>query len=202
MRSHAQIAEPGLETIEDVMEDARPSCLGEELGAKADERSGRDEVLEARPTGAVVHHLQEASLAHGHELGDDPEVVLRHVDRDLLDRFVQLAVDDPGDHLGLPDRHLETLPPQHLDEHRQLELPAALDLPGVGSLRREDTQGDVSDELGVETVLEQPSGELLPVPSGQRRGVDADGHRQAGFVHGEHRQRPRIFGHPPMSRRS
>ena len=75
--------------------------------------------------------------------------------------LVELAVDDPGDHLRLADGELEALPPHDLDEDRELQLAAALDLPGVRSLGRQHPDRDVADQLGVEPALHQPGGELL-----------------------------------------
>ena len=100
-------------------------------------------------------------LRSAEQLGDDAEVVLGHVDGQPLDRLVQLAVDLPGDDLRLADGELEALAPHHLDQDRQLQLAAALDLPGVGTLGRADPDRDVADQLLLEPVLHQPGGELL-----------------------------------------
>ena len=82
---------------------------------------------------------------------------------DALDRLVHLAVDLARDDLGLADGELEALAPHRLDEHRELELAAALHLPRVGTLGREHAQRHVADELGVEPVLHQARGELVAV---------------------------------------
>ena len=107
---------------------------------------------------------------------------------------MHLAVDDPGDDLRLADGQLEALAAHDLDEDRQLQLAAALDLPGVGALGGQHADRDVADQLGVEAALHQPRGELLAALAGQRRGVDADRHRDAGLVDGDDRQRPRVLG--------
>ena len=109
--------------------------------------AGRDEVVHAHPAGPVVDHLLHAALAQGEQLGDDADVVLGDVDRQALDRLVELAVDLAGEHLGLADGQLEALAAHHLDEHGQLQLAAALDLPGVGPLGVADAQRDVADQL-------------------------------------------------------
>ena len=105
------------------------------------------EVLEPHPAGAVVDHLLHAALAQRQHLGDDAEEVLGHVDRQPLDRLVQLAVDLARDHLRLADRQLEALAAHRLDEHRELQLAAALDLPGVGPLGVEHADRHVADQL-------------------------------------------------------
>ena len=88
-----------------------------------------------------------AALAQREQLRDDADVVLGHVDREALDRLVPLAVDLARDDLGLADGQLEALAAHQLDEHRELELAAALHLPGVGPLGRADAERDVADEL-------------------------------------------------------
>ena len=158
-------------------------------------------VLQPDPAGAVVDHLLHAALAQGHELGDDAEVVLGDVDRQPLDRLVDLAVDIAGHDLRLADRELEALAPHHLDQDGQLQLAAALHLPGVRPLGRQHPDRDVADELGVEPVLHQPGGELLAALTGQRRGVDADRHRDGRLVDGDQRAADRGRPGRPASRR-
>ena len=64
------------------------------------------------------------------------EVLLGRVDRQPLDRLVQLAVDLAGDHLRLADGQLVALAAHLLDQDRQRQLAAALHLPGVRALGR------------------------------------------------------------------
>ena len=125
----------GSQRLEDVVHDPGAARLGEELGAEADQAARRDEVLHARPAGAVVDHLLHAALAQREQLRDDADVLLGDVDRDALDRLVPLAVDLAHEHLGLADRQLESFAPHDLGEHRELELAAALHLPGVRARR-------------------------------------------------------------------
>ena len=148
---------PGLVAVEDVVEDAGAARLGEELGAEADQAAGGDEVLEPHPAGAVVDHLLEAALAEREQLREHADVVLGRVDREPLDRLVHLAVDELRHHLRLADGELEALAAHQLDEHGQLELAAALHLPGVRPLGGEDAERDVADELLVEPALQHAS---------------------------------------------
>ena len=105
------------------MQQAGAARLGEELGAEADQPAGGDEVVHPHPAGAVVDHLLQAALAQGEQLGDDADVLLRHVDREPLDRLVDRAVPAARDDLRLADRELEALAAHQLDEHGELELP-------------------------------------------------------------------------------
>ena len=107
-------------------------------------------------------------MAQGQQLGDHAQVVVGDVDGHPLHGLVDLAVDQPGHHLGLAHGELEALAAHGLDQHGQLELAAALDLPGVGSLGGRDPQRDVADQFGVESPLHQPGRELGAVGARQR----------------------------------
>jgi hypothetical protein len=73
---------------------------------------------------------------------------------------LQRAVDLAGDDLGLAHGELEALAAHHLDQHRQLQLAAALHLPRVGALGLQHADGDVADRARVEAVLDQAGGQL------------------------------------------
>ena len=143
----------------------------------------------------MVGHRLHLALAGGHELGDGAQVLLGDVDGHALDGLVALAVDGAGNHLRLADGQLEALPAHLLHEDRQRQLPAPLNLPGIGPGGGQDPQGHVADELAVQAVLDLAGGDLgaLGAP-GHRRGVDADGHGDGRVVHGDERQRARVLG--------
>ncbi len=183
---------PRLVGLEHVVQEAGAARLGEELGAEADETTRGNEELEAGPPGAVVDDLLHPTLADREELGDGAEELLGHVDGHAVDRLVHLAVDRAGHHGGLADGELEALAAHRLHQHRELELAAALHLPRVGTLAREHAQRHVAHHLGVEAVLHEAGGHLVAVLPGERRGVDADRHREAGVVDVHDRQRARV----------
>ena len=79
---------------------------------------------------------------------------------EALDRLVQLAVDLARHDLRLADGQLEALAAHRLDEHRQLQLAAALHLPGVRPVDRLHADRDVADDLLVEAVLHQAGRQL------------------------------------------
>ena len=101
---------------------------------------------------------------------------------------------DLHDHFRLADRELEALASHRLDEHRELQLAAGLDLPGVGALGGVDADADVADQLGLEPVLDQAGGELGALAAGERRRVDADRHGERRLVDGDDGQRSRVVG--------
>ena len=102
------------------------------------------------------------------------------------------AVDLAREHLGLADRQLEALAAHDLDQHRELQLAAALHLPDLRLGGGADPQGDVADELLLEPGDEGARGHLVALGAGQRRGVDSERHRQRRLVDDAHRQRPRV----------
>ncbi len=161
-RSRAQLTEPRLEALEDVVEDPGAARLGQELGAEADQAARRHDDVHAHPAGAVVDERLRAALAEREELRDDAEVLLGRVDRDALDGLVQDAVDLARDDLRLADGELEALAAHLLDQDRELELAAALHLPGVGRLGREDAERDVADELGAQPASTRLAVTLSP----------------------------------------
>jgi len=62
---------------EHLVQQPRAARLGEELGAEADQRPRRDEILHPHPPGAVVHHLLHAALAQGEELAEVHEALMK-----------------------------------------------------------------------------------------------------------------------------
>ena len=162
-----------------MVQEAGAAGLGEELGAEADQPAGGHQVLHPHPAGGVVDHLLQPSLAQRQQLGDHADVVLGDVDREPLDRLVQLAVDLAGEDARLAGGQLEALAAHHLQQDDQLQLAAALDLPGVGALGVVDADRDVADQLGVEPVADLARGQLAALGAGERRGVDPDARSRA-----------------------
>ena len=106
-------------------------------------------------------------LRSGQQLGDDADVLLGDVDRQPLDRLVERAVDLAGQHLRLAGGQLEALAAHQLEQDDELQLAAAVDLPGVGALGVVDADRDVADQLLVEAVADLARGQLAR-PRGRR----------------------------------
>jgi hypothetical protein len=182
-----------------VVHDAGAAGLGEELGAEPDQAARRDDELQTHPAGAVVDHLLHATLAGAHELRDGAEVLLGDVDGEALDRLVGLAV-DLAQTPRLADGELEALAAHHLDQDGQLQLAAALHLPGVGAvggLTLIDTLPMSSWSSRALTAGGRSAS--CPTAAGQRRGVDADRHRDRRLVDVDQRQRTRVGGSDSVS---
>ena len=193
-RPRAQVAVPRFVPVEHVVQLAGPPRLREELRPEPDQPARGDQVLHADPAGAVVDHVLHAALAEREQLRDDTQVLLGRVDRHSFDGLVELAVDRARHHLRLADRELEPLTAHHLDQHRKLQLAAALHLPTIGAVAGQHADRDVADDLLIQAPLHQPRGELVAVLPGRRRRVDADRHRERGLVDVGQRQRTRVVG--------
>ena len=189
----AHLPGPRLPALEHVVQQAGAAGLGEELGAEADQAARGRQIVEAYPAGRVVDHLLHPALAQGQHLGDDADVILGDVDRQPLDRLAELAVDLAGQHAGLARRQLEALAPHQLEQHDELQLAAAVDLPGVVALRVANADGHVADQLRIEPGADLARRQLGAVAAGERRVVDADDDRQRGLVDRDHGQRARIL---------
>ena len=95
------------------------------------------------------------------QLGDRADVLLGDVDRQALDGLVAFGFDVALEHVRLADGQLEALAAHHLDQHRQLQLAAALDLVGVGPVGGLDAQGDVADQLLIQARLDLARRDLV-----------------------------------------
>ena len=169
----------------------RAARLGEELGTEADEAARRDEEVQPHPAGAVVDHVLHASLAERQHLRHDAQEVLRDVDREPLDRLVQLAVDLARHDLRLSGGQLEPLAAHRLDQHGQLKLAAALDLPGVAPVRVDHGSPRSRPLCSTSPAPGARSG-ACPTARQAAKAVDADGHGKRRLVDRDHGQRARI----------
>ena len=90
------VAVPRRPAVEQRVHDAGAARVGEEARAEADQAARRDGELQPHAARAGVDHLGHLAAAHGEQLRDDADVVLRNVDHQQLDRLVQDAVDRRG----------------------------------------------------------------------------------------------------------
>ena len=176
--------------LADLVQQRRAARVGQQLPAVADQAAGRHDELEPGAPIGIGAHLLQASLAGGHRLLHDADVVGRDVDRDPLVRLLPVALD----HLGARDGQLEPLAPHLLDEDGQLELAASAHLVRVARIGRVDLDRRVAEHLAVEPCLDLAAGQERPVAPGHRRGVDAERHPQRRRIDVEARQRTRVGG--------
>ena len=133
----------------------------------------------------MVNHLLHAALADTEQLDYDTRKFFWHVDRQALHRLMTLAVNHARHNLRLTDGQFETFTTHRFDEHSQLQLAAALDLPRIRALRRCDAKRHVADQLLIKAVLQHRGRQLRPALTSQRRRVDTNRHRQARLVDGK-----------------
>ena len=183
--TRTDLAVPRLKAFQDVVELARAARLRQELGAETNQATSRHDLFDPHPTRTVVNHLLHAALADTEQLDHDTRKFLWHINRQALHRLVALAVNHARHNLRLTDRQFETFTTHRFDEHSQLQLAAALDLPRIRTLRRCDAKRHVANELLIEAVLQHCGRQLGPALARQRRRVDTNRHRQAWLVDGE-----------------
>src|ERR1700694_6200463 len=104
------------------------------------------------------------------------------IDGKSLDRFHPLAVDLLDDGLRARDLELVALSAHSLDEHRQVQLPAATHQETLGCLGVFDMQPEVDIELLVQPRTQLSCGRKLALATGERRRVDAERHPHCRLV--------------------
>ena len=106
------------------------------------------------------HHVLHLALAAAQVLHDHADVLLGHVDDDVLDRLHELVVDALEDDLGARDLELEAFAAHRLDQDAEVQLAAARDLEDVGAVRRLDAQGDVGADLARQALADVAGGDV------------------------------------------
>jgi hypothetical protein len=81
----------------------------------------------------VVVHLLHLGLAHAQFFDHHSDELFGDVDRQVLDRFHQLAIDALGHDFGLGDGKFVAFSTHHLDQDRELQFAASQDLERVRS---------------------------------------------------------------------
>ena len=115
----------------------------------------------------MVNHVEHAALTGAEQGGDVADELFWRVDRDVLHRLVELAVNLLGHDLRLTNGELESFAAHLLDQDSQLEFASTLDFPGVGTLGVEDLDRHVADEFLVETVPNHAGRQHLAFGAGQ-----------------------------------
>ena len=143
---------------------------GKKRVPKTNQPARRDQVLEPHPAFAVVRDLQHLAAALAERFGHGTEVLLAHVNGQMLDGFHALAVDLFHDCLWTRDFELVALAAHRLNEHGEVQLTTSADqelLCGFGVF---DVKAQVCVELFVESRPQLASGRELSFQSGERRG--------------------------------
>src|SRR3990170_7078816 len=148
----------------------------------------------------MVDRLVVESLALRQELRGDAQVLLRHVQGELLNRLVEPSVYLARDDLGAANREFEAFAAERLHEDCQRQLASALHGPRARPVQGQDANRDVAYLLRSQPVPQKPRRQQRAFAPGERRGVDAYRDRQARLVDADDRQRPGIVrGRPRLA---
>ncbi len=112
----------------------------------------------------------------------------------VFQRLMQLTVDLFGQNLRLADLQFITFAAHHLDEDGELQFAAAHDFKRIGATGFFDANGDVGQQLFIETVAQIARSDILAFPARKRRVVDGEGHRDRRLIDLNLRQRHGGFG--------
>ncbi len=175
----------GTVVVEDVVQDAGTGGGRHELGLEADQPTRRDDEVQAHAALAVRDHVGHVAAAFAELLHDGALVLFLDVDSDGLVRLLLDAVDLLDDHLGTRHGQLVPLAAHVLDEDAQVQLAAPGDLELVRVLALFHAQGHVVLELFLQAVAQHAGGDVLALASGERRGVDLEGHAHGRLVDGQ-----------------
>src|SRR5215471_15872971 len=183
------LALPFAPAQEERVEQPRAFRLGQEFVAEPDQSARRDFKLHPHAPVAMIDHLGHRPFAAAHRLCDDADELLRRVDHRQLDRLARLAVNFARDDLRARDVQLKAFAPHLLDQDRELQLAAARNLKAVRRVGLFDADRDVAERLLIEPRANLARGDELSFPARERRGVDAEDHRDGRLVDSDARQR-------------
>ena len=134
--------------VEDVVHHAVAARVGHELAAVTHQTARRNQKLQPRAGIAERRHIGHLRLAHAELFHDRADVLLRHVDRQFLDRLGHDAVFIlVQNDLRTGHRKFIALTAHLLDQNRKVQLASAADAERVGGIRFLDAHRDVRLDL-------------------------------------------------------
>src|SRR5690606_31047555 len=131
------------------------------------------------------HHVGQVALTQAHLFHDLALGFFRDVDGDVLERLLLDAVDFADDHFRTTYSHLEAFTTHGFDQYRQVQFATARYLELVRRIGFLNAQGNVVQQLFVQTVLDVAAGDELAFLAAERRVVDLEGHRNGRLVNGQ-----------------
>src|SRR5262249_3651024 len=182
-------SEPRRPAIEQRVLGAGAAGLGEKVRAEADQPARWHAIFDPDAAAADVVHARHHPPPHAEELGHDPDVVLWHVDQQLLHRLLDAAVPVAQHDGGLRHLELEAFASHGLDQHRELELAPPDDPEGVHGVRFLDADADVAPALREQPLAPLAGCDAAPAATRPRARVDAEDHRDGRLVDADRRQR-------------
>ena len=154
--------------LEVVIQQPGAAGVGEELRSIANETTCRRQIFEAHPPIARGRHLLHATTAPAQLLDDRAGIGLIQIDHDLLVRLQSFAVvSSLEDDLRLGHHHLVAFAAHGFDQHRQVQLPTAQHLEGVGRFGVVHPQRDVRFHFLEQAIMQIARGDVFPVGAGE-----------------------------------
>ena len=175
-------------SMEDMAHDAVTLRAGQKLRAEADQTARRNDEFHAHIAVALVH-IGKLGLALAEKLHDRPHIFLRHFDSQVFHRLAFLSVDGLVDNLRLADLQFITFATHCLYQNRKMQLAASGNFECVRRVRLLDPKSNVRLDFLEQAVADMTRRDKLPLASGERAGIDAEGHRKRRFVDIDCRQR-------------
>ena len=169
--------------VEDAVHDGGAARVGQQFALVADKPARRSVEDEARAADARGAHVEHLGFALGHLLHDDAGMLVIDVDGDFLDRL-ELLAGRAGlhDDLRACDAEFVAFAAHGFDQHGELEFAPAGDGERLGIGGALDFQRDVTFGLFLEAGPDHAARDFRAFGAGERRVVDAEGHRDGRRV--------------------
>ncbi len=175
--------------VEGVVQQTGTWGQGHELGLEADQATARDHEVEANTALAIRGHVGHFAFTQTQLFHDGTLVCFFHVHGYGFERFLQFAIDGAQDNFRTGYRQLVAFATHVFDQDGEVQFTTTGYAELVRIIGLFHAQGHVVDQLLVQTLQDVAGGHELAFFTGERRGVDLEGHVHGRLVNGERRQR-------------
>ena len=179
--SHGDLALIGCVAVENGVENTLAVGVGHKLGSVTEEATGGDEVFKAHSR-ADLMHLKELALSLTELFDDCAHILLGHVNGKALYGLALLAVDLLEEYARSRTADLIALAAHCLEKDRKMHLASARNKEFLGRVAVAYAEGNVLEELAVESVADLTRGNKLTLAACEGRIVDREGHFDGGLA--------------------
>ena len=116
----------------------------------------------------MIVHVEHFTFARAELFHHNAYKLLRHVDRQLLDRLHELAVHSLGYDLGLSDHEFEAFAAHHLDQDGKLQLAPSHHHKGISAFGVLDAERNVGQKFFLQSFAEIPGSDVCALATGER----------------------------------
>ena len=180
-QTHLDLTAEGLVAIEDGVEDTLAVGSCQKLGAVAEHAAGGDGVFNAGAAADGIH-LQQIALAHTQLFDYGADIFGGNVDGNMLHRLALLTVDLLEENAGVGAADLKAFTAHILQQNGQMHFTAACHAEGVGGITVGHAQGNILEQLLVETLAELTGGDKLTLATCEGAVIDREGHFHGGLA--------------------